>query len=125
MDEAVAVIDRRPGVSPGSPAGVFISAAWVAGKLLERDDFSSKRHPALAFCLSMIFSENRLPLFRIMLGAARLVTGLERSGNHSYHRGSGFGGFRCSPMRRSGRRSIVWRSKPVCRLPDSRAAPGL
>jgi hypothetical protein len=23
--------------------------------------------PALAFCLSMIFSENRIPLFRIML----------------------------------------------------------
>jgi len=25
------------------------------------------RHPDLAFCLSMIFSENRIPLFRIML----------------------------------------------------------
>src|SRR6266436_5925060 len=25
------------------------------------------RHPALSFCLSMIFSENRYPLFRIML----------------------------------------------------------
>ena len=25
------------------------------------------RHPALVFCLSAIFSENRLPLFRIML----------------------------------------------------------
>src|SRR5258705_10202218 len=35
--------------------------------LLERDDFSSNRHPALSFCLSMIFSENRYPLFRIML----------------------------------------------------------
>jgi hypothetical protein len=34
---------------------------------LERDDFSSKRHPALSFCLSMIFSENRYTLFRIML----------------------------------------------------------
>src|SRR5882724_6453763 len=28
---------------------------------LERDDFSSNRHPALSFCLSMIFSENRYP----------------------------------------------------------------
>src|SRR5712664_3015588 len=28
---------------------------------LERDDFSSNRHPALSFCLSMIFSENRSP----------------------------------------------------------------
>src|SRR5438034_7694360 len=34
---------------------------------LERDDFSSNRHPALASCLSMIFSENRCPLFGIML----------------------------------------------------------
>jgi hypothetical protein len=34
---------------------------------LERDDFSSNRHPALSFCLSMIFPENRCPLFRIML----------------------------------------------------------
>jgi hypothetical protein len=29
---------------------------------LERDDFSSNR-PALSFCLRMIFSENRCPLF--------------------------------------------------------------
>src|SRR5262245_29681953 len=29
----------------------------------ERDDFSSNRHPALACCWSMIFSENRYPLF--------------------------------------------------------------
>jgi hypothetical protein len=36
-------------------------------RALELDDFSSNRHPALAFCLSMIFSENRYPLFRIML----------------------------------------------------------
>jgi len=34
---------------------------------LERDDFSSNRHPALAFCLSMIISETRFPLFGIML----------------------------------------------------------
>src|SRR5882724_10058374 len=37
---------------------------------LERNDFSSNRHPALSFCLSMIFSENRYPLFRIMPQAA-------------------------------------------------------
>jgi hypothetical protein len=30
---------------------------------LEQDDFSSKRHPALTFCLSMIFPENRIPTF--------------------------------------------------------------
>jgi hypothetical protein len=34
---------------------------------LERDALWLDRHPALAFCLSMIFSENRQPLFRIML----------------------------------------------------------
>jgi hypothetical protein len=34
---------------------------------LERDDFSSNRHPALAYWWSMIFSENRYPLFGIML----------------------------------------------------------
>jgi len=44
-------------------SGVGKSAKVV----LERDDFSSNRHPALFFCLSMIFSENRFPLFRIML----------------------------------------------------------
>ncbi len=39
-------------IRPGDPA------------ILERDDFSSNRHPALSFfCLSMIFSENRYPLF--------------------------------------------------------------
>src|SRR5437868_15230308 len=42
---------------------------------LERDDFSSNRHPALSFCLSMIFSENRYPLFRIMLWDADPSTG--------------------------------------------------
>src|SRR5215471_4731477 len=34
---------------------------------LERDDFSSNRHLALAYWWSMIFSENRYPLFGIML----------------------------------------------------------
>jgi hypothetical protein len=48
----------------------------VFGAQLERDELWFDRHPALAFCLSMIFSENRIPpvgskpegkLFRIML----------------------------------------------------------
>jgi len=39
----------------------------VSAPGLDRDDFSSNRHPALPFCLSMIFSENRFPLFLIML----------------------------------------------------------
>jgi len=34
---------------------------------IERDDFSSNRHSALAYWWSMIFSENRFPLFGIML----------------------------------------------------------
>src|SRR5437016_1754915 len=34
---------------------------------LARDEFRMNRHRALAYCLSMIFSENRSPLFRIML----------------------------------------------------------
>jgi hypothetical protein len=34
---------------------------------LERDDFSSNRDPALAYWWSMIFPENRYPLFGIML----------------------------------------------------------
>jgi hypothetical protein len=34
---------------------------------LERDHYSSNRHPAPAYCWSMIFFENRRPLFGIML----------------------------------------------------------
>jgi hypothetical protein len=39
----------------------------ASGLQLERDDFSLNRHPDLASCLSMIFSENRCTLFGIML----------------------------------------------------------
>jgi hypothetical protein len=35
--------------------------------MLERDGFRLNRHRALALWWSMIFSENRYPLFRIML----------------------------------------------------------
>ena len=47
----------------------FIAKQRVGHRIapLEPDDFSSNRHPAPSFCLSMIFSENRYPLFRIML----------------------------------------------------------
>jgi len=34
---------------------------------LERDDYSSNRHPALSLLFSMIYPENRFPLSRIML----------------------------------------------------------
>jgi hypothetical protein len=39
----------------------------VRGFALKLDDFSSNRHHALAYCLRMIFSENRYTLFGIML----------------------------------------------------------
>jgi hypothetical protein len=35
------------------------TAQYAALLRLERDDFSSNRHPAQAYRLSMIFSENR------------------------------------------------------------------
>jgi hypothetical protein len=38
---------------------------------MERDDFSSKSPPTLSSCLIMIFSENRLRLFRIMLSSEK------------------------------------------------------
>ena len=41
---------------------------------LERDDFSSNCHPALAYCWSMIFPENRFPLFGIMLNVQDYTT---------------------------------------------------
>src|SRR5262245_32323405 len=53
-------LQPRGGDDRDAPA----ASGWA---LLERDDFSSNRHPALAFCWSMIFSENRCPLFGIML----------------------------------------------------------
>jgi len=43
----------------------------------EQDDFSSNRHLALSFCLSMIFSENRYVLFRIMLQVP--MTGVDQA----------------------------------------------
>jgi hypothetical protein len=44
---------------------------------LKRDDFSSNRPHVLAYCLSMIFSENRYLLFEIMLSPVRLARGVE------------------------------------------------
>jgi len=49
-----------------SKSGSEIPAAGGSGgglspRWLERDDFSSNRHPALGYCWSMIFSENRYP----------------------------------------------------------------
>jgi len=46
---------------------MMAAAAHGSNRTLKRDGFSSKRHPALAYCWSMMFSENRYPLFGIML----------------------------------------------------------
>ncbi|MVT74741.1 hypothetical protein GPL20_17145 [Bradyrhizobium cajani] len=40
---------------------------WRLGLPLKRDEIRMNRHRALGCCLSMIFSENRCALFRIML----------------------------------------------------------
>jgi hypothetical protein len=56
-----------PGAHSGTPATMMTRWPAQAIAVLERDDLSSNRHRALSFCLSMIFSENRCPLFRIML----------------------------------------------------------
>src|ERR1700751_2619420 len=53
---------------------------------LERDDFSSNRHVALGYAWSMIFSENRYPLFGIMLSCTYCIC---RCGWISCHRGTG------------------------------------
>jgi hypothetical protein len=50
-------------------AGGGLDEIVMAGFIgLKRDDFPSDRHPALAYCWSMIFSENRHPP-RITSGA--------------------------------------------------------
>jgi hypothetical protein len=54
-------------IAGGTPAIVDQRAESGGCGRLERDDFSSNRHLALCVCLRVIFSENRYPLFRIML----------------------------------------------------------
>jgi hypothetical protein len=51
----------------GVPIGVRPAVARRDG--LKRDGFKLNRHHGLASCLSMIFSENRFPLFGIVLYA--------------------------------------------------------
>src|SRR5262245_34921176 len=48
-----------------APSPFASSAPGASDRPLERDDFSSNRHPALNFSLHVIFSENRFPLFGI------------------------------------------------------------
>ena len=56
--------DAGPRIKPGAEwrglgLGGSPARPIASGASLERDDFSSSRHPALSLCLSMIFSENR------------------------------------------------------------------
>ena len=76
-----AEIARKSVRSPLSPGcadwdnRIGFIACRSGASILERDDVSSNRHPILAFCLRMIFPENRYPpriksgagSFRIML----------------------------------------------------------
>jgi hypothetical protein len=48
-------------------ARLIAFAVAPAQARLKRDGFSSNRRPALGYCWSMMFSENRYPLFGIML----------------------------------------------------------
>jgi hypothetical protein len=50
-----------------SNKAVALSLMHEALTLLERDGFNLNRHRALDLWWSMIFTENRYPLFRIML----------------------------------------------------------
>jgi hypothetical protein len=52
--------------SPGDVASPHRESGTTQGRL-EHGVIRWNRHHALALCLSMIFSENRFPLFRIML----------------------------------------------------------
>ncbi len=63
-----------------SPPRTWI-AGWIAAfrkrscsnNRLERDEFRKNCHRALTYYLSMIFSENRYPLFRVMLQSAMTI----------------------------------------------------
>jgi len=45
----------------------YLSIFSLFAEALKRDEIRMNRHRALGCCLSMIFSENRFALFRIML----------------------------------------------------------
>jgi len=63
----------------------FVHPERSALRPARADDFSPNRHPALSFCLSMIFSENRCPLFRIMLWKDRPNRPLLNGSNPGVH----------------------------------------
>jgi hypothetical protein len=63
------LMERTGGLEPpfSAPFTDHRFEAGVGYVRLKRDDFSSNRHRALSSSWSMIFSENRYPLFGIML----------------------------------------------------------
>ena len=63
MEHLVQSAERRP----GEGRRVSHAADLPRFRCLERDGFRLNRHHALDLWWSMIFSENRYPLFRIML----------------------------------------------------------
>ena len=65
---ALTVTTQFRGVVPRrSERAIALHLDGARQPALDRDDFSSNRHPDLVSCLSMIFSENRCTLFGIML----------------------------------------------------------
>src|SRR6516165_6174290 len=68
----------------GLGRGLAISVLPSGLHLLERDDFSSNHHPALTFCLSMIFFRKPVPTFRdhaLIVGRAECARLSARSGS--------------------------------------------
>src|SRR5260370_39268936 len=73
MSASIRTVSEYCGTMKGSSAQrPAVTAKLTFQFTLERDDFSSNRHPALLLCLSMVFSENRYPLFGIMLSHGQL-----------------------------------------------------
>jgi len=60
------VAGRWP-AAPGAITGFAHHDLPIRTDILERDAIGLNRITLLSLCLSMIFSENRCPLFRIML----------------------------------------------------------
>jgi hypothetical protein len=81
---------------------------------LERDDFSSNRHGAPSFCLSMIFSETRYPLFRIMLQSAEPVARSPARRAERLTREHNVHGFKGVPAQANSQRCCK-RKSPHCR----------
>jgi hypothetical protein len=68
LSSARAVIARSPKDYRVAFLGMCSHRERTGSKMpSKRDDFSSNRHPALGYWWSMMFSENRYPLFGIML----------------------------------------------------------